>query len=180
MACLQNFLTSYRVSQQVPDRSLQITKCEKTRVTLFIVKLSSEDLLSIWQIFFFCCRCFANLRFSFVWNLSGHPVDIPFMVLLSQTLLPHVLFLKGNEVQQKQCKPKCIYNVYTFRAIPLPQLSLDLILLRKIENHSLPVTILNKIGNVQLWFTWWVLCSKCLICVVLTSERWKLVATSDP
>ena len=129
---------------------------------------------------FFCCRCFANLRFSFVWNLSGHPVDIPFMVLLSQTLLPHVLFLKGNEVQQKQCKPKCIYNVYTFRAIPLPQLSLDLILLRKIENHSLPVTILNKIGNVQLWFTWWVLCSKCLICVVLTSERWKLVATSDP
>ena len=92
---------------------------------------------------------FANLRFSFVWNLSGHPVDIPFMVLLSQTLLPHVLFLKGNEVQQKQCKPKCIYNVYTFRAIPLPQLSLDLILLRKIENHSLPVTILNKIGNVQ-------------------------------
>ena len=141
MACLQNFLTSYRVSQQVPDRSLQITKCEKTWVTLFRVKLSQFDRFFV---------SFANLRFSFVWNLSGHPVDIPFMVLLSQTLLPHVLFLKGNEVQQKQCKPKCIYNVYTVRAIPLPQLSLDLILLRKIENHSLPVTILNKIGNVQL------------------------------
>ena len=176
MACLQNFLTSYRVSQQVPDRSLQMRENSGN----FVYSQAKQRRSPFNLTDFFFVVSFANLRFSFVWNLSGHPVDIPFMVLLSQTLLPHVLFLKGNEVQQKQCKPKCIYNVYTFRAIPLPQLSLDLILLRKIENHSLPMTILNKIGNVQLWFTWWVWCSKCLIWVGLTMERWKLVATSDP
>ena len=71
-------------------------------------------------------------------------LDISFMVLLSQTLLPHVLFLKGNA---RQCKPKCIYNVYTFRTIPLPEHSLDLILLRKIENPA--TTILNKLVTIR-------------------------------
>ena len=72
-------------------------------------------------------------------------LDLSFMVLLSQTLLPQEIFLKGC-AEQQQCND-LYYQVYTFRSIHLPEHTLDMIVLRKVEYQR--TILFNKLFTIR-------------------------------